>query len=128
MNKHFKKERNEARGTHLLQEFNDAMFRIESLDERHAASCARNMVARFRNLQETFGPLTNISSNVITELAHVLREEAKNCFEFDLGRGYGIVLLSLFLESTTLPGGDAKYVHDYLTRFLDSPKLHPYPD
>src|SRR5437763_1710717 len=109
MIKRFKKERNASRETNLLQEFNDAMFRIESLDEQHAASCARNLVARFRTIQETFGPLTNVSSNVKTELAYVLREEAKNCFEFDLGRGYGIVLLSLFLESATLPGNDAKY-------------------
>jgi len=128
MFKCLKKERNEARGTHLLQEFNDAMLRIENLDEQHAASCARHMVAGFRSIQETFGPLSKISSNVKIELANILREEAKNCFDFDKGRGFGTVLLSLFLESATLPGGDAKHVQDYLNRFFDSPKPQPNPE
>lgn len=123
-----KKEQSDVRGTHLLQEFKDTMFRIESLDEQHAASCARHMVTGFRQIQENFGPLTDVSCDVKTELAHILREEAKNCFDFDQGRGYGIVLLSLFLESATLPGADAKFVHDYLIRFLGSPKLQTDPE
>jgi len=113
------KERNEARGTLLLQEFNDVMFRIESLDEQIAASCARYMVAGFSRFQENFGPLTNVSNDVKTELANILREEAKNCLDSDMGRGYGTVLLSIFLESATLPNEDAKYVHESLKRLLD---------
>jgi hypothetical protein len=113
------KERNEARGTLLLQEFNDVMFRIESMDGQIAASCIRHMVAGLSKLQENFGPLTNVSNNVKTELANILREEAKNCFDFDMGRGYGTVLLSIFLESATLPNEDARYVHESLKKFLN---------
>ncbi len=113
------KEQNEARGTLLIQEYNDVMLRIESLDEQIADSCARCMVAGFSRFQENFGPLTNVSNNVKAELANILREEAKNCFDFDMGRGYGTVLLSLFLESATLPNEDAKYVYKSLKRFLD---------
>jgi len=121
MFKQLKMERNVVRGSHLLQEFNDARLRIEGLEEQHAVSCARHMVTGFRTIQDTFGPLTKISNNVKTELARILREEAKNNLDSDLGKGYGIVLLSLYLESATLPGDDAKYVHDYLNRFLDAP-------
>ena len=128
MVKQLTKERNEARGSHLLQEFNDTRLRIESLNEEHAASCAQHMVAEFRKIQESFGPLTNISSNVKTELAFLLREEAKNCLDSNQGRGYGNVLLSIFLEAATLPGDEAKYVHDYLNRFLGSSMLRPDPE
>jgi hypothetical protein len=128
MNERVKKGLNEERGTFLLQEFNDTMFRIERLDEQHTTACAKHMVTEFRNIQENFGPLTNVSCDVKTELANILREEAKNCFDCDQGRGFGIVLLSLFLESATLPGDDAQYVHDYLSRFLDSPKPQPSPE
>ena len=113
------KEQNEVRGTLLIQEYNDVMLRIESLDEQIAASCARCMVAGFSRFQENFGPLTIVSNNVKAELANILREEAKNCFDFDMGRGYGTVLLGLFLESATLPNEDAKYVYESLKRFLD---------
>lgn len=113
------RERNEARGTLLRQEFNDVMLRIESLDEQIAASCTRYMVTGFNRFQENFGPLTNVSNNVKTELANILREEAKNCFDFDMGRGYGTVLLSLFFESSTLPNEDARHVHESLKRFLN---------
>ncbi len=128
MNERVKKELNEDRGAHLLQEFNDTMFRIESLDKQHTTACAKHLVAEFRKIQENFGPLTNVSCDVKTELANILHEEAKYCFDCDQGRGFGIVLLSLYLESATLPGDDAKYVHDYLNRFIDSPKPQPNPE
>ena len=36
---------------------------------------------------------------------------AKRDYETDMGRGYGVALTSMFIESSFLPGEDAEFVH-----------------
>lgn len=53
-------------------------------------------------------------------IAKMLLDKAQGKFDFNVGQGYGLFLLSAYYESSALPGEDAAFVHSVVVEMLES--------
>jgi hypothetical protein len=117
----------EARGNVLRKEFEDSMLRLPALGDEVNLRASLTMADGFHKLAQRFGSLSNVSNDGKKKIAAQLKEEAKQSFDFDMGRGYGLALLSMLFESEALPGEDAEYVSRMALQMLQA-ALQVYED
>lgn len=108
----------EARGEELKKELNDAITRLDSLPEEVNSRAMNTLATSYRYLTTEAGPFENVANEGKMNLSKMLSSKARKEFKMNLGRGYGLALLSMHLESSCLPGEDAKFVHDSTAHFL----------
>lgn len=108
----------EARGKNLRKEAEDAIMRLGALPEDVNIRAADTLATMYHHINNESGPIENISNKGKIKLSKMLNSKARQSFEMDMGRGYGLALLSMYLESLCLPGNDAKFVHESTEEFL----------
>lgn len=79
---------NEARGSVLRSDLEDLRTRLPRQGEEVVQKCSQTMVDGFRSALDKYGPLSNISNDAKKTIAKQLQEEAKNCYNFNIGRKY----------------------------------------
>src|SRR5712671_3010881 len=89
----------EARGPVLRREFCDAVLRLNGLDRKVTIRASVVLAKAYRDLEATHGTLTDISNDGKRRLSKELLKQAKKSFTFDMGSGYGLAMLSIYLES-----------------------------
>lgn len=105
-----KREWREARGEDLRREFEDAVFRLNKLGPEVNARASLSLAKTLRELEANHGPLTNISNDGKVRLAKQIKQRAKQKFTFDMGTGYGLALLSMYIESQAVSGEHGRFV------------------
>jgi len=105
-----KKRWREARGDTLRVEVEDLVLKLQAADEAVNQRAVITLYEEYKNLESQFGEINNISDSGKVKLAKRLTKSARYVFEYDMGKGYGLLILSAYLESQALPGDDAEYV------------------
>ena len=100
----------EADGDVLRKEVEDSIFRLQSADKHVNAICVQTMASTYRKIENSYGPLSNVSNKGKLQIAKTLLEQAKNIFDNNMGQGHGLFLLSAYLKAQALPGEDAQFV------------------
>lgn len=113
-----KRQWREARGEGLRCEFEDAILRLNGLDPEVNARASLTLAKALHEVETQHGPLTNISNDGKIRLAKQIRQAAKQKFTFDMGSGYGLALLSMHLESQTVPGDHGRFVQTAMQDFV----------
>lgn len=119
----FKKIRSrwrEARGDVLRKEVEDSICRLRAAAADVNARCAETFAIAYQQIIKEYGPLSNVSNDAKRAISKVLLQTAKTSFDLNMGRGYGLALLSAHLEAQTLPGEDAKFVLHVTQNMLDA--------
>ena len=110
----------EARAQVLRKEAEDAMMRIRALPQEVNSRAVVSLATAHQVLVNEAGPIENISNQGKTKLSKILTAKAREAFEMDMGRGYGLAILSMYLEASCLPGKDAQFVHETTKGLLDA--------
>ncbi len=100
----------EARADVLLSEYEDALQRIKSAPPSSVSELSLRLAAGYLDIQKRLGPLENTSTEHRRLLAKEIRQTAQEKFHTNLGFGYGLAFLSMYIESTALPGTKAERV------------------
>jgi hypothetical protein len=117
----------EARGNVLRKELDDAIMHLNGLGDEVELRASLAMADAFHKLTQKLGALANVSNDDKKEIAAQLREKGKQFFDSDMGHAYGLALLSMLLETETLLGDDAEYVH-HVTHDILQAALRAYED
>jgi hypothetical protein len=115
-----KRQWREARGEGLRREFEDAILRLNGLGPEVNARASLTLAKSLRELEANHGPLANISNDGKVRLAKQLRQFAKQKFTFDMGTGYGLALLSMYVESQAVPGPHGRFVESASQDFVSA--------
>lgn len=111
MFKSIKRVWQEARGKLLADEFNDAVMRLGELPPEARLRAYLNYAGWYDQLTQHHGSLNNLSNDARKMIAREILRRAKSKFRFDSGTGYGFALMSMYLESSALPGAQAGTIH-----------------
>ncbi|MCI0564003.1 MAG: hypothetical protein MN733_36470 [Nitrososphaera sp.] len=114
----------EARGSVLRKELDDAIMRLSGVGDDVKLRASLAMADAFHKLTQKLGSLANVSNDGKKKIAAQLNEEGKQSFDFDMGHAYGLALLSMLVEAEALPGDDAKYVHRMTLEILQAAPRH----
>ena len=120
MFKGIKNSWNKARADVLRKEVEDIIQRLQTAEEAVNFRSATTLAEAYKNIESQFGLISNVSNNGKKQLAKKLLQDAKITFDFDMGKGIGLAILSAYLESMTLPGDDAKFVESVTFRMIDA--------
>lgn len=118
----FKKIKNmwsESRGQVLADELKELLHNIPTLS---SDTHTQIFIAISRGMSEFVrrnGPPWELHSDKIKEAAKLIHKEALQCKDFDVGKCYGLYILSIFLESGELPGEAAKKVNGITSEMVE---------
>jgi hypothetical protein len=101
-----------ARGGMLRKEFVDLTLRLPTLSEPQAERCGRFASLLLRDWNARFGPVKDAQVSLRKAGVEQFKSVARQRFETDVGAAFGYALMSMHLESSYLPGADAKTVFD----------------
>ena len=110
----------EARVVNLRAEAMDAVMRLNGLPEAVNIRAADSLSTSYKYIVSESGPLENISNKGKLEISKMLKAKGRDAFKMDMGLAYGYFLLSMYIESSCLPGDDARFVHELTKNFLAS--------
>jgi len=113
----------EARGDALRKEVEDLVLKLQAADKAVNQRTTITLSEAYKNLESQFGTINNISDSGKVKLAKSLTKSARDVFEYDMGKGYGLLILSAYLESLALPGNDAEYVELLTKQMLEAALL-----
>lgn len=108
----------EARGRTLRQEFEYSVRNLSLASDDVHKNCDEVFAIGYQILERRYGSLSSLSNRAKRSIASELLRKAKKSFDFNLGNGYGLFMLSAFLESDALPGSDAKFVRQSTENLL----------
>ena len=107
-----------ARAQILRTEFDDSVVKLTSAGEEVNARALVTMAAAQEQLLRECGALDDLSRKIRKGVKGMLLTKAKEAYDLDMGRGYGLALLSMHYESSYLPGDDANYVFDLTSQYV----------
>jgi hypothetical protein len=110
----------EARAARLKKEFLDASRRMHSFTEENAKHFATTLDYAFRFWIKNHGPMSESPVEFRRSAVKELKTQAKHHYDSDIGRSYGLAVFAFHIESSTLPGDDAKYVYDVTALSISS--------
>ena len=130
-----KTQGNEARGSQLRKEYDDAVLRMKRLTEEGKERYFKSLDYTFYKMTTDNGPIEGWSEGLRKAVVKELRAFAKQRFNGgDLGVSYGFVLMAFHIEASYLPGTDAMSVYQStsdwisLTRTFVQKMVHASPD
>src|SRR5665213_3484679 len=107
-----------ARATELRKEVEDSIARLARGDDVVNVQCIAAVDDGMRFIGKEYGSLSNVSQDGKRELAKAFQRQARSAFNLNMGKGFGLALLSAHIEAQVLPGDDARLVERLLTEFL----------
>lgn len=117
----FEKLRNqlrEARADVLRKDVEDSFMRLRAAGADLNRRVASELANADRALAQRYGPLANLSPGGKHRIAGVLRNLAKKSFDADTGHSYALFFLGAHLESQTLSGHHAEFVHTITAKMI----------
>ena len=115
-----------ARARVLRTAFEDSMRRLSTASQDVQARYTALFANCYRVIDKEYGSVSKISNKDKLTLSSQLKNEADKIILTDVGHGYGLIMLSAFLEARALRGKDAYFVRqntrELLTRALRATK------
>jgi hypothetical protein len=100
----------EARGARIKEEFEDVMQRAELFREAEAERFARSLDDLLTRWTQENGAVEDSNEKARLAAANAAMQEARSEVQKDPPRSFACAIFSHHLESSTLPGEDAKAV------------------
>jgi hypothetical protein len=101
-----------TRGTELFKQVNQmATSTLPNLQGQAAARCTATVISEMPLLCERTANFAHVSNEGRKQIAKSLFAEARKCFDLDVGRGTALAMIAIYVESSALPGGDARMAH-----------------
>lgn len=113
----------EARGAILRKELEDTILRLNQLGTDTNQRACEALFLSYQFIEERHGSISNISNEGKKQLAKIIAKKARENFNLDMGKGYGLFMLSAYLESSALPGEDAAFVKAVCEEFIEMAML-----
>ena len=108
----------EARGTQLKRQLENASLFLRDLGEEQAERFARGLNYLFNDWVERFGPVKACEVRIRTQTVKETRSDARRRHEHDAGAAYALESLSYHVEASYLPGEDAAFVCDVTSDYI----------
>ena len=109
-----------ARGDILRKEVEDAILRLNGMGPEINMHACLTMADAYRFLLERYGSITNMTNQGQKLTAKMLSKKARGKFHFNVGQGYGLFLLSAYVEAHALPGKDVAFVKNTMCSMLQA--------
>jgi|ERR1700678_2849911 hypothetical protein len=107
-----------ARGTELFKQVDEIARTMPTLQEQAGARCMATILSEMPALRERTGNFANVSNDGRKQIAKSLIAEARKSFDLDVGRGTALALISIYAESSALPGADAALAHSIAAQMI----------
>lgn len=101
----------DSRGQVLRDDLNDILLRVPLLSKNNVSIMQETIVKEVSHIEGKYGSLSNIPRDLRIRVAKTLVEEARTLYDVNTGKGYGLCYVSMFLESSVLPGDAAQWVY-----------------
>lgn len=108
----------EARGTKLKRQFENASLHLRDLGEQRAKRFGRGLNYLFNDWVERFGPVKDCEVRIRQQSIRKMRSDARRRYEHDIGAAYALEVLSYHIEASYLPGEDAAFVYDLTAHYI----------
>lgn len=120
MFKNLKRNWDLARASVLRKEVEDAIHKIQGLSPEANYSISDYLLYALNSLLKRSGSLDNMSDDGKKAMAKDLADLAKQTFDSNMPKGFGIFLCAAHIESKALPGEDAEFVEAITQKLIDT--------
>jgi hypothetical protein len=108
----------EARGTRLKRQFENASLYVRDLGGEQAERFGRGLNYLFNDWVERFGPVKDCERHIRKHTVKEMRRDARRRYQDDIGAAYALEFLSYHVEASYLPGEDAAFVYDLTSYYI----------
>lgn len=98
----------------------DALLRLSAADDGVNARVIARMSSEYEYWAHELGPVEKLPNKAKHKIRKSLLRQAKSRLSEDVGDGYGLALLSLYVEAQAYYGEDADYVTARLQPMIDN--------
>jgi hypothetical protein len=107
----------DARGSVLKKEVVDALDRLLQSHADVQALAVITFLAALKSTEQEYGSINNLSNDRRRAIAKGFKNVARGAFDSNVGGGYGLFLVSAYIEASALPGRDAESALAMLTQY-----------
>lgn len=109
-----------ARTEIMRRVVDDALLRLCAADEGVNARVIARMSSAYEHWTHELAPVEKLPNEAKHKIRKTLLRQAKLRLSEDVGDGYGLALLSLYVEAQAYEGEDADYVSARLQPMIDN--------
>lgn len=110
----------ESRGTVLKRDLEEISAHLSAKSEEFSTCVAEIFIESIRRAEYRFGDMNTIEPKYRKKISAILRKEARKSYDPSYPQSFGLILASLYIESSTLPGSDAENVYSRTSVLLEA--------
>ncbi len=108
----------EARGTRLKRQFENAVRWADDLGEDQAERFGHGLNFLFNDWVRRFGPVKDCDVRTRKFSVKEMKSDARRRYERDIGASYALEFLAFHIEASYLPGEDAASVYNLTSQYV----------